>query len=219
MTYDRQYVIDDLNVQESWRIFRIISEFVDGIETLAKIYPAVSVFGSARVTEEDPVYELGRLMGRLLAQSGFTVITGGGPGCMEAANRGAKEAGGKSVGLCIELPQEQAANPYTSIKVQFRYFFVRKVMFVKYAVAYVILPGGFGTMDELFEALTLIQTMRIKPFPVVLLGKDYWKDLVGWVRKTMLGKHRLIGPNDLDLLQVMDDPQEAVTHIKRIVIV
>jgi uncharacterized protein (TIGR00730 family) len=219
MIHDRQYVIDDLNVQESWRIFRIISEFVDGIETLAQIYPAVSVFGSARVTEDDPVYELGRRVGRLLAQSGLTVITGGGPGCMEAANRGANDAGGKSVGLLIELPHEQAANPYTSIKVQFRYFFVRKVMFVKYAVAYVILPGGFGTLDELFEALTLIQTMRIKPFPVVLLGKDYWKDLVGWVRKTMLGKHRLIGPNDLDLLQVMDDPQEAVAHIKRIVIV
>lgn len=219
MTSDRQYVIDDLNVQESWRIFRIISEFVDGIETLGQISPAVSVFGSARVTEDNPVYELGRRVGRLLAQSGFTVITGGGPGCMEAANRGAREAGGKSVGLLIELPQEQSANPYTTIKVQFRYFFVRKVMFVKYAVAYVILPGGFGTLDELFESLTLIQTMRIKPFPVVLLGKDYWKDLVGWVRKTMLGKHGLIGPKDLDLLQVMDDPQEAVAHIKRIVIV
>jgi len=219
MNRDRQYVIDDLSIQESWRIFRIISEFVDGIETLSQVYPGVSVFGSARVTEDDPIYELGRRVGRLLAQSGFTVITGGGPGCMEAANRGAKEAGGKSVGLCIELPQEQKANPYASTTVQFRYFFVRKVMFVKYAVAYVILPGGFGTLDELFESLTLIQTMRIKPFPVVLLGKDYWKDLVGWIRKTMLGKHQLIGPNDLDLLHVIDDPQEAVAHIKRIVIV
>jgi len=216
---DKQYVIDDISVQESWRIFRIMAELVDGIETLSKIYPAVTVFGSARCTEKDEIYETGRHAGRLLAESGFTVITGGGPGMMEAANRGAHEAGGESVGLCIQLPQEQAANPYTTIKVDFRYFFVRKVMFVKYAVAYVILPGGFGTMDELFEALTLIQTMRIKPFPVILLGKDYWKDLVTWIRKTMLGKYNMISPEDLDLLQIMDDPEEAVAAIKKIVIV
>jgi uncharacterized protein (TIGR00730 family) len=216
---ERQYVIDDLSVQESWRIFRIISEFVDGFEALADVYPAVSVFGSSRVTEEDPVYGIGVRLGRLLAEAGFAVITGGGPGAMEAANRGAHEAGGKSVGLRIQLPREQASNPYAKVTVNFRYFFIRKVIFVKYAVAYVILPGGFGTLDELFESLTLIQTMRIKPFPVILLGKEYWRDLVGWVRKTMLGKHRMIQPKDLELLQVLDEPEEAVSVIRKTVIV
>ena len=216
---DRQYVIDDFNVRDSWRIFRIISEFVDGFETMAEIYPAVSVFGSASITEQSDVYKLGREVGRLLAESGFTVITGGGPGAMEAANRGAFEAGGKSVGLCIQLPKEQAANPYTNVRLNFRYFFVRKVMFVKYAMAYIILPGGFGTMDELFESMTLIQTHRIKPFPVILLGKDYWKDLVTWIKKTMLMKHGMICPDDMDLFQVIDDPAAAVSAIKRIVIV
>ncbi|MBI4962301.1 MAG: TIGR00730 family Rossman fold protein [Desulfomonile tiedjei] len=214
---DRQYVIDDFNVKESWRIFRIISEFVDGFETLSEIYPAVSVFGSSSVSSEDPIYQLGREVGRLLAQSGFSVVTGGGPGAMEAANRGAIEAKGKSVGLCIQLPKEQAANPYTNVKLDFRYFFIRKVMFVKYAVAYIILPGGFGTMDELFEALTLIQTHRIKQFPVILLGKDYWKDLISWIKKTMVVNH-MISPDDLDLFQVLDDPAAAVSAIKRIVI-
>lgn len=216
---ERQYLIDDFNVRDSWRIFRIISEFVDGFETMAEIYPAVTVFGSASISEQSPVYKLGREVGKLLAESGFTVITGGGPGAMEAANRGAFEAGGKSVGLCIQLPKEQSANPYTNVKLNFRYFFVRKVMFVKYAMAYIILPGGFGTMDELFEALTLIQTHRIKPFPVILLGKDYWKDLVTWIKKTMLMKHGMICPDDMDLFQVIDDPVAAVSAIKRIVIV
>ncbi len=216
---DKQYVIDDLSAKESWRIFRIISEFVDGVEHLHEIYPAVSVFGSASITESDPVYDLGRQVGRLLAESGFSVVTGGGPGAMEAANRGAFEAKGKSVGLSIQLPREQASNPYTTTRINFRYFFIRKVMFVKYAVAYVILPGGFGTMDELFEALTLIQTNRIKPFPVIMLGKDYWKDLISWIKKTMLMKHRMICPDDMDLFQVVDDPVAAVAAIKRIVIV
>jgi uncharacterized protein (TIGR00730 family) len=215
---DKQYVIDDLSAKESWRIFRIISEFVDGIENLQEIYPAVSVFGSASITETDPVYEMGRKVGRLLAENGFSVVTGGGPGAMEATNRGAFEAKGKSVGLNIHLPKEQKSNPYTSISIDFRYFFIRKVMFVKYAVAYVILPGGFGTMDELFEAMTLIQTNRIKPFPVILLGKDYWKDLISWIKKTMLMKHRMICPDDMDLFQCVDDPAAAVAAIKRIVI-
>jgi uncharacterized protein (TIGR00730 family) len=215
---DKQYVIDDLSAKESWRIFRIISEFVDGIEHLQEIYPAVSVFGSASITETDPVYEMGRKVGRLLAENGFSVVTGGGPGAMEATNRGAFEAKGKSVGLNIHLPKEQKSNPYTSISIDFRYFFIRKVMFVKYAVAYVILPGGFGTMDELFEAMTLIQTNRIKPFPVILLGKDYWKDLIAWIKKTMLMKHRMICPDDMDLFQCVDDPAAAVAAIKRIVI-
>ena len=218
MKNERQYVIDDFSVQESWRIFRIISEFVDGIESLSNVYPAVTVFGSSSIVEGDPVYEMGRSVGRLLAESGFAVITGGGPGAMEAANRGAMDAGGTSVGLCIQLPKEQASNPYCNIKVDFRYFFLRKVMFVKHAVAYIILPGGFGTMDELFEALTLIQTHRIKPFPVIMLGKDYWKDLVSWIKKTMLTKHRMIDPDDLDLFMVTDDPEAAVASIKRMVI-
>lgn len=216
---ERQYIIDDFSVQESWRIFRIISEFVDGIESLSDVHPAVSVFGSSRLSEADPEYDLGRRVGRLLAESGFSVITGGGPGAMEAANRGASEAHGKSIGLCIQLPKEQAPNPYSNIKLNFRYFFLRKVMFVKYAVAYVILPGGFGTLDELFEALTLIQTHRIRPFPVIMLGKDYWKDLIAWMKKAMLVKHRMIDPDDLDLIKVTDDPEVAVQTIKRIVIV
>jgi uncharacterized protein (TIGR00730 family) len=216
---EKQYVIDDFSVKESWRIFRIISEFVDGFETLSEIYPAVSVFGSARVAETDPVYEIGRQVGRHLAEAGFAVITGGGPGVMEAANRGAAEAGGKSVGLSIHLPKEQASNPYANVRIDFRYFFIRKVMFVKYAVAYIILPGGFGTMDELFEALTLIQTSRIKPFPVILLGKDYWKDLISWIKKSMLVKHSMIDPDDMDQFQCIDDPAAAVAAIKRIVIV
>jgi uncharacterized protein (TIGR00730 family) len=219
MNSAKQYVIDELTAQESWRIFRIIAEFVDGVETLADIYPAVSVFGSSRVSQKDEVYEVGRRVGKLLAQAGFSVVTGGGPGAMEAANRGATEGGGKSVGLCIQLPQEQAANQYLTTRVDFRYFFVRKVMFVKYSVAYVILPGGFGTMDELFEALTLIQTMRIKPFPVILLGKDYWKDLVSWIRRVMLGKHGMIAQDDTNLFHVFDEPEEAVSLVKKIVIV
>ncbi len=216
---DKQYVIDDLSVMESWRIFRILAEFVEGFENLGEIYPAVSVFGSSRVSEADPVYEMGRQVGRLLAEAGFSVVTGGGPGAMEAANRGAAEAGGKSVGLCIHLPKEQAANPYANLRIDFRYFFIRKVMFVKYAVAYIILPGGFGTMDELFEALPLVETNRIKPFPVIMLGKEYWKDLISWIKKTMLMKHGTICPDDMDLFQCTDDPAEAVAAIKRIVIV
>lgn len=216
---ERQYVIDDFSIQDSWRIFRIISEFVDGFEALADVHPAVSVFGSSRCADGDHVYNMGREVGRLLAEAGFSVITGGGPGAMEAANRGAYEAKGKSVGLCIELPREQAANVYTNIKLSFRYFFVRKVMFVKYAIAYIILPGGFGTLDELFEALTLIQTHRIKPFPVIMLDKDYWKDLVVWIKKTALIKHGMISPEDLELFRAVDDPAEAVSTIKKIVIV
>jgi hypothetical protein len=156
-------------------------------------------------------------VGRLLAENGFSVITGGGPGCMEAANKGAHEAGGKSIGLCIELPKEQAANPYLNLKLEFNYFFVRKVSFVKYAMAYIVLPGGFGTMDELFEALTLIQTQRIKPFPVILMGSDYWQGLRSWIKDTMLS-NGMIAQKDLDLFQVIDDPMEAVATIKRIVV-
>ena len=193
-----QFVVDALSIEESWRIFRIMAEFVDAIETLSKVKHAVSIFGSAR-TEAGRSLLRGRrrLLARLLAEKGFGVITGGGPGIMEAANKGAAEAGGQSVGMNIRLPFEQKPNPYANISIDYKYFFIRKVMFVKYAMAYVILPGGFGTMDELFEALTLIQTKRIKPFPVILMGSEYWKGLLDWLKKTMLRDNK-ISPEDLE---------------------
>jgi uncharacterized protein (TIGR00730 family) len=215
---DKQYLIDSFSIEESWRIFRIMAEFVEGIDTLSKLEQAVTIFGSARVRPGDPYYGKTEQLARRLVENGFSVITGGGPGIMEAANKGAAEAGGQSVGLNIRLPYEQKPNPYANILLEYKYFFVRKVMFVKYAMAYVILPGGFGTMDELFEALTLIQTRRIKPFPVVLMGSEYWKGLMDWLRDVMLGTDK-IEPADLDFIQVIDDPDEAVRHIKKFVIV
>ena len=213
----RQYPIDDFTVKESWRLFRIMAEFVDGFETMAEIYPAVSFFGSARMVPDDPLYEKTRNIARLFAKDGFNVITGGGPGLMEAANLGAAEGGARSVGLNIQLPMEQEANPYANVRLDFRYFFVRKVIFIKYAQAYVVLPGGFGTLDELFEALTLIQTDRIKPFPVILVGNDYWKGLLDWVRERLLETGK-ISPEDLDLIQQLDEPSEIVATVKRLVI-
>lgn len=215
---ERRYPIDDFTVKESWRLFRIMAEFVDGFETMAEIYPAVSIFGSSRVKPDDPLYEAARTVARLFAEDGFHVITGGGPGLMEAANRGAAEGGAKSVGLNIQLPMEQEVNPHANVVVDFRYFFVRKVMFVKYAQAYVVFPGGFGTLDELFEALTLIQTDRIKPFPVILVGNDYWTGLVDWLRDRLLGTGK-ISPEDLELIQLVDDPHEVVATVRRTVIV
>ena len=215
---ERRYPIDDFTVQESWRLFRIMAEFVDGFETMAEIYPAVSIFGSSRVGPDDPLYEDARTVARLFAEDGFHVITGGGPGLMEAANRGAAEGGAKSVGLNIQLPMEQEANPYANVVVDFRYFFVRKVIFVKYAQAYVVFPGGFGTLDELFEALTLIQTDRIKPFPVILVGNDYWTGLISWLRDRLLDTGK-ISPEDVELIQLIDDPHEVVAAVRRTVIV
>jgi uncharacterized protein (TIGR00730 family) len=194
---------------DPWRALRILSEFVEGFDALAAIGPAVSVFGSARAREGDAAYELARLIGRRLAETGFAVITGGGPGVMEAANRGAQEAGGLSVGLNIELPHEQAMNPFVDLGVEFRYFFARKTMFVKYADAFVILPGGFGTLDELSEALTLIQTGRIRHFPVVLVGTSYWAGLIDWLRATMVPAGT-ISKRDLDLFSMTDDIDEIV---------
>src|SRR4030042_1148248 len=211
---DKQYVIDEITIQDSWRLFRIMAEFVDGFETLAKCHPAVSIFGSTRVKPEDQVYQKTEQIGKLLAENGFAVITGGGPGVMEAANKGALSAGGRSIGLNIELPLQQKANPYSNISLTFRYFFVRKVMFVKYAVAYVIFPGGFGTMDELFESVTLIQTQKIKPFPVILVGSNYWKGLLDWIKGVVL-KEGKISPEDLDILQIIDEPEEIVKAIKK----
>jgi len=207
-----RYLIDQINPQESWRIFRIMAEFVDGIETLSSLDPAVTIFGSARSKPGDKYYAMAEELGGLLAKAGFCVISGGGPGIMEAANKGATEAGGQSVGLNIVLPFEQRLNPYTNIHLNFRYFFVRKVMFVKYAMSYVIFPGGFGTMDELFEALTLIQTDKIKPFPVVLIGSDYWRGLLDWIQNTMLKENNIL-PEDQAIFTIVDSPQAAVDII------
>ncbi|MCB2226125.1 MAG: TIGR00730 family Rossman fold protein [Desulfarculaceae bacterium] len=214
---EQQYVIDALSARESWRMFRIISEFVDGIDAMSNIPKGVSIFGSARVAPGSPEYLLAEEMGRLLVEAGFSVITGGGGGVMEAGNKGATEAGGHSVGLNIQLPFEQRPNPYANVRLDFRYFFVRKVVFVKYSVAYIVMPGGFGTLDEMAEALTLIQTRRIRPFPVILMGSDYWGGLVDWIKEKQLGGG-MISPEDLDFFRVMDDPAEVVKLIKQVVI-
>jgi uncharacterized protein (TIGR00730 family) len=198
---------------DTWRVMRIMSEFVDGFDTLAEVTPAVSIFGSARVQEDDPMYQAARELARDLAGHDFAIITGGGPGIMEAGNRGAVEGGGKSIGVNIELPFEQGMNEFVEIAVDFRYFFVRKVMFVKYASAFVIFPGGFGTLDELFEALTLIQTGKIHNFPIVLFGTGYWTGLINWVRDTLLAEGK-ISAEDLRLLVVTDSVAEASEIIR-----
>jgi len=214
---EKQYVINEITIQDSWRMFRIMAEFVDGFEALARYHPAVTIFGSTRIRPGDEIYQKAEQIGKLLAENGFAVITGGGPGVMEAANKGAFSAGGKSIGLNIELPLEQKPNPYTNITLNFRYFFVRKVMFVKYAVAYIVLPGGFGTMDELLESITLIQTHKIKPFPVILVGSDYWRGFLDWIKEVVL-KEGKISSAELDILQLIDDPEEIVRTIKKTVI-
>jgi len=214
---EKQYLVDALSVDESWRVFRIMAEFVDAIEELSRIGHAVSVFGSARDAPGDVYYEKARKVAYLLGQKGFSVITGGGPGIMEAANRGASEADAPSVGMNIQLPFEQKPNPYASISIAYKYFFIRKVMFVKYAMAYIILPGGFGTMDELFEALTLIQTRRIRSFPVVLMGSEYWGGLIDWIKNTMFPKGK-ISEEDFDLIQIIDEPDQVVRHIQKFVV-
>jgi uncharacterized protein (TIGR00730 family) len=194
---------------DPWRVLRIQAEFVEGFGALAELGPAVSVFGSARVQRDAPEYTMGMQVGRLLVEAGYAVITGGGPGAMEAANRGAFEAGGVSVGLGIELPFEQGMNQWVDVGVDFRYFFARKTMFVKYAQGFIVLPGGFGTFDELFEALVLVQTQKVTSFPVVLLGHAYWDGLVDWLRSTVLPGGK-VNARDLDLFTVTDDPAEAV---------
>jgi len=204
--------MEDLQTSETWRVFRIQSELIDGIETLNNLGPAVSVFGSARLEEGTPYYQAAMTLTHELAMAGMSVITGGGPGIMEAANRGCHGNGGKSVGLNITLPMEQEPNPHQDIRLEFRYFFVRKLMFVKYAVAYVIFPGGFGTLDELFESLTLVQTEKIRHFPILLYGSDYWQGLVDWLRERTL-ELGCIAPGDFDLLQLVDDPKQAASII------
>jgi len=197
---------------DPWRVMRIQSEFVEGFGALAEVGPAVSVFGSARTKPDHPDYALAEDVGRRLVDEGFAVITGGGPGIMEAANKGASEAGGLSVGLGIELPIEQGMNRYVNLGVNFRYFFARKTMFVKYAQGFVVLPGGFGTFDELFEALTLVQTHKITEFPVALVGTDYWSGLIDWARDAVVGRG-MISAHDLDLVHLCDDPAEAVEYV------
>jgi uncharacterized protein (TIGR00730 family) len=200
--------------KEAWRVFRIMGEFVEGFEEMSEIGPAVSVFGSARTSPDDPMYRRCVETSRLLGEAGFSIITGGGPGIMEAANRGARLAGVRSVGCNIELPFEQRSNEFLDVSIDFRYFFVRKTMFVKYASAFVIFPGGFGTLDELFEALTLIQTGKVHNFPVVLFGSSYWSGMLDWIRETMAAEGKIL-PSDLDLLHVTDEPADATDHIVR----
>ncbi len=206
--------MEDLAKSDTWRVFRIMAELVEGFEALNGIGPAVTIFGSARLQPGSSYYNKCLKVGENLAKEGFAVISGGGPGIMEAANKGAQNANGISVGLNIELPMEQMPNQFQDVRVEFRYFFVRKLMFVKYAVGYVIFPGGFGTMDELFEALTLIQTKKIRGFPVVLVGKDYWDGLIGWIRQTMLAEGN-ISPEDLDLMHIVDEPEEVCAIINK----
>jgi len=201
---------------EAWRSLRILSEFVEGFSALEGIPRAISVFGSARIGSDDPMYAAARAFGAAAARAGFAVITGGGPGTMEAANRGCREAGGFSVGCNIELPLEQKLNAYVDLGVDFRYFFVRKTMFVKYAEGFVVFPGGYGTLDELFESLTLIQTGKVVHFPVVLFGSDYWAGLTGWLRDRVLVERKL-SVEDLEIVKVVDDPEEAVAHIVAVI--
>jgi len=205
---------DEFLHTDTWRVFRIMGEFVQGFEDLADITNGVAIFGSARTSPNDPVYQAAKETAALLARAGFAVITGGGPGIMEAANRGAFEAGGMSVGCNIELPHEQSANPYQTLSLKFKYFFVRKMMFVKYSNAFIIFPGGFGTLDELFESLTLIQTKKIRDFPVVLYGTRYWRGMIDWIREFALAESN-ISANDLKLLHLTDSPTEIVEIISR----
>lgn len=215
---ERQYIVDDLTIKDTWRIFLILAEFVEGFEVMPEVFPAVTIFGSSRSRPSTSTYKDAEKTARLLVKSGFNVISGGGPGVMEAANKGAAKAGGKSVGLHIHLPNEQKPNKYANVPLDFKYFFIRKVMFVKYAVAYIIMPGGFGTLDELFESLTLIQTERIRSFPVILMDSKYWKGLIDWIKGTVL-KEKAINESDLDIFSIVDTPEEAVAIIKRRVIV
>ena len=210
----KEYILDSLSNQDTWRLFKIMAEVVEGFETLSHIPKSVSIFGSARSRPGTPVYEATETIARQLCEAGYGVITGGGPGLMEAANKGACEVDGISVGLHIHLPQEQQINPYVKTRCEFRYFFVRKLMFVKYAMAYVVMPGGMGTIDELSEAFVLAQTQRIKPFPIILYGSDYWKGFVDWLRTRMAGDG-YINVQELDLLAIKDTPQDVVEYIRR----
>ena len=216
----RQYALDTFNVGDSWRLFKIMSEFVDGFDTLSTVKrPAVSIYGSARTKPDDKYYKFALTVSRKLVDAGYAIMTGGGPGIMEAANKGASESGieGVSIGLNINLPLEQALNPFVDVQMKFKYFFVRKVMLIKYAMAFVCMPGGFGTLDELFEALTLIQTRRIKGFPIILAGSEFWGGGVEWIKESFV-KQGTIDKDDLEIFKILDDPDDIVNYIKRRVI-
>jgi uncharacterized protein (TIGR00730 family) len=204
----------DSPVQDLWRIFRVMAEFTEGFQELASVGPAVSIFGSARTKPDDKYYKLAEQTASELVNAGFAIITGGGGGIMEAANKGAANAGGRSIGLNIDLPMEQIPNDYQNISLNFRYFFVRKVMFLKYAHGFIVFPGGYGTMDEFFESLVLIQTLKQATFPVILMGSSYWAGLVDWLKTKMLGEHGYIKPEDLNVFTMIDDVQTAVRIIK-----
>lgn len=210
---EKQYVLEGLAAKESWRLFKILAEFVEGFEVLPKVYPAVTIFGSARVSSDHPDYKKAEKIGKLLVKAGFSVITGGGPGIMEAANKGAAEAGGYSVGLNIKLPLEEKPNSYANLKLEFKYFFVRKVMMAKYSVAFVFFPGGYGTMDEMFEILTLVQTKKIRPIPIVLIDKIFWNPLYKWMTNYLIPNNK-ISLKDVELFKIVDTPEEAVKYIK-----
>ncbi|MGC9188679.1 MAG: TIGR00730 family Rossman fold protein [Sulfurihydrogenibium sp.] len=207
------YIVNELKKEEAWRLFKIIGDFIDGFEVMPEFSPSVTVFGSARVKEGNKYYEAARELGYKLAKKGFTIVTGGGPGIMEAANRGAFEAGGNSIGLNIKLPKEQKPNPYTNVTLNFNYFFARKVMLVKYATAFVLFPGGYGTLDELFETLTLIQTKKLKPFPLILYDKEHWDGLLNWL-KTNVVSNEYIEEEDLNIFKIMDSIDEIVETIE-----
>jgi len=210
-------MLDDMTLKESWRLFHIMAEFVEGFENLSDIQPAITFFGSARCHKGEQLYEDTYELSKMLAKNGFNIITGGGPGVMEAANKGAKDGGAKSVGINIELPFEQKPNPYSTIRLSFKYFFIRKVMFLKYAMAYVVMPGGFGTLDEFSEAITLIQTKKMKPFPIVLVGSSYWTGLIEWMKTNLLDTGR-ITKEDMEIFKIMDDAREIVDYVKKFVI-
>ncbi|HKK39670.1 MAG TPA: TIGR00730 family Rossman fold protein [Cryomorphaceae bacterium] len=206
---------NETKANDSWAIFKIMSEFVEGFEKLSRIKPCVSIFGSARFTDDDPSYKAAEEIAYQLSQSGYGVVTGGGPGIMEAGNKGANRGGGDSVGLNIDLPFEQRGNPFIDKDklIEFDYFFVRKVMFVKYSQGFIVMPGGFGTLDELFEAMTLIQTGKIGRFPIILYGTDYWSGLLEWFKSNLLENYKAISEQDLDLFRLVNTPEEAVGHI------
>jgi len=208
------YEINDLAKEESWRMFRIIGELVEGFDKLSGIEPAVTIYGSARLRADDELYAQTEEIARRLGENGFSIITGGGPGVMEAANKGALKAGVPSVGLNIQLPEEQVSNAYTTRSITFNHFFVRKVMLVKYAIAFIIMPGGLGTVDELTEVLTLMQTLKIKPFPVVLFNSEYWQGLLDWLQSSVLARG-FISEDDLDLLRICDHPDEVIEAVQR----
>jgi uncharacterized protein (TIGR00730 family) len=214
-----KYILDNSIVGDSWRLFRIMAEFVDGFDAMSAVEaPAVTIYGSARTPVDHPWYTLTETISRRLAEAGYAVVTGGGPGIMEAANKGASEGGGVSIGLNISLPHEQEPNPYANFPLHFKYFFIRKVMFMKYSQAFICMPGGFGSMDELFESLTLIQTERIKPFPIILVGSDFWSGLVGWLKDTMLDSGN-ISREDLDLFTILDDADQVIEFVRKNVVI